>query len=473
MPENTPSHAHFDAAGSSIVVEHLTITNTDTLHEGKRWTTGERGPIVDEPAELAGADVTTFFTEALRIGAHALSVTGQAQESQALERMLREVGDKTAESVDKAAEATTRVVQQATEDVTRAAGAAKTSIADADAQHRKALGEALDDAKREMNAEIGRLFGGEHPELVERLRSLLATFEKDLNARAQSHAEQLLAQAIAQFDLNNPASPMAQHAAELATRQQELATRLNANHTDLATALGELRTALKVREATTALARVTPIKGDSYAGRVHTLLAEIAAGAGDEYADTSRITGRLARCFKGDGLLTLGDSSARIVVEMTDSPRSTWSSYFDEAERNRDAATSLGLVRTPEQNAGQTVRVIGARRVVLAFDPDDGDAELLRTVVHLLRACATAAAARKGSEQVVTAEEKISEALAELAKIGVIKKLAGGVMRNATKIESQCNGLNAGIRRLLDQALSALSGTAAENAGESQADDAA
>ncbi len=78
----------------------------------------------------------------------------------------------------------------------------------------------------------------------------------------------------------------------------------------------------------------------------------IAAGLRDEYAETGTIVGRLARCKKGDGLLACpaprqsgpGDDGL---------PAHGWVDYLDEAERNRDAAASLGLVRTLEQNGGQ------------------------------------------------------------------------------------------------------------------------
>jgi hypothetical protein len=85
--------AHFDAAASAVVIEELAVSDKDVIREAQRWTTGERGPIIDDPVELAGADLSSFVTEAIRIDAHALSVTGQAQEARALEQMLRALGE--------------------------------------------------------------------------------------------------------------------------------------------------------------------------------------------------------------------------------------------------------------------------------------------------------------------------------------------------------------------------------------------
>lgn len=160
-------------------------------------------------------------------------------------------------------------------------------------------------------------------------------------------------------------------------------------------------------------AKVTPIKGDTFEDQLNTVLTAIAAGLDDEYTDTHATVGAVSRSKKGDGL-TVNGGAARVVIEMTDSARDNWTAYFDEAERNRHAAASLGFVRTPDQNGGQSIRVLGPRRIVLAFDPGSDDPELVRTIVMLLRTGALAAATRKGAHQIATAEEKITEAVDQL-----------------------------------------------------------
>lgn len=164
---------------------------------------------------------------------------------------------------------------------------------------------------------------------------------------------------------------------------------------------------------------------------------------------------------KGDAVPHLGSADVRVVVEVTDSvARRQWGGYLDEAERNRAAVAALGTVQTPEQNTGQHVRVLGPRRVVLAFDPEHDEPELLRTVVQLLRAAALAAGGRSGAAEIVTAEERIAAALQQLADIDVIKRTAEGIAKSAQTIESRCAAIRTGIQRLLDEALSALAGVA-------------
>jgi uncharacterized phage infection (PIP) family protein YhgE len=462
--------AHFEADTSAVVVEHLAIRDRDVVLEAHRWTRGERGPAVEDIDELVRANLTNYVTEALRIGAHALSVTGQAQESRAVEKMLKDVSAKTVETTDKAAEATSQAVRDATDTVTRAANDAKKAITEIDERSRKEFTAAVGAAKEDLNTEVRRIFGGENPELVDRLRPLLDKFSSELDTKVSAGTSDLLAKAAKQFDPTDPTSPMAKHAAELAFRQEQLTQQLDKNHNELADKVAELSAALRDREKRTTLAKVTPLKGDTYARQIHTLMFDIAGGLGDEYSDTSAVAGRLPHCKKGDGLLTVDAGSVRVIVEATDSARGRWGDYFDEAERNRDAVAALGLVRTAAQNGGHTIRVIGTRRVVLAFDPDQDDADLLRTVVLLLRATAITASARKGANQIATAQENITEAVAQLAKIDSIKKLANTIQKGATKIDSECIGLNSSIRRLLDQALAALDGSEAAAEVDNPAD---
>jgi hypothetical protein len=95
----------------------------------------------------------------------------------------------------------------------------------------------------------------------------------------------------------------------------------------------------------------------------------------------SASAGNVPPSKKGDGVLTIGGGAARVAVEMTDSTRAGWAEYLDEAERNRQAGSALGLVRTSDQNGGQTIRVLGTRRIVLAFDPTSDEPDLVRTIV--------------------------------------------------------------------------------------------
>ncbi|CRK61199.1 transcriptional regulator, Fis family [Alloactinosynnema sp. L-07] len=456
----TTSAARFSQDVTAIVIDTV-LDEADIVREARRWTTGERGPIVDDSDALRRADLRPFVTEAMRMGAHALSVLGQAHEAQAVGRLLDSVGDKTTESVARAAELTDHAIRAASDTVSKAATDARTAILEADATSRKEFTTAVAQAKADLTGELRRLFGGERPELVDRIQPLLDKFGSDLDAKVGSSARELLDQAVKQLDPGDPSSPMAKYTAHLTANQTELADRLTKSQGELTAKIDELATVVRVREATSALAQVTPLKGESFAARVNLVMAGIAAGLGGEYLDTSTTVGALPRCRKGDGLLSTDDGAARVVIETSDSTRRDWGGYLDEAERNRGAATSLGIVRTPEQNGGATVRLIGSRRVVLAFDPDTDDPDLLRTVVQLLRIAALSVTARTGDQEIATAEEKIGEAMDQLERIDTIKRAAGTIKAGAEKIDRECAGVTSAIRRTLGEALNALAGTSA------------
>lgn len=97
--------------------------------------------------------------------------------------------------------------------------------------------------------------------------------------------------------------------------------------------------------------------------------------------------------------------------------------------------------------------------MVIAFDPDQDDPELLRTVLMLLRTASITASVRTGDSELATAEERITQAIEQLERTDSVKRVAGTIQKSAAKIESDCTAINTTIHRLLDQALVALAGT--------------
>lgn len=458
MTDNTKKGARFDEAGAVVIIDGLELAQADVVGEARHWINGERGQRCDDVAQIAGADLTRFATEALVLGSRALTITAQTAETRALEQMLKDVGDKTAEATREAGEVTALATRSATEAVAKAAEDAKKAITAADEVTRKNLAEAVALTKKDLLDETRRLFGGENPEFGERLQLIVDKFAASLEKQVQASAAELLTKATKQLDPSDPTSPTAKHAAALAEQQERHTKQIEKSQAELSAKVDALSAALKVQDAKASLAKVTPIKGASFEDRLHSLMNEIAAGIGDEYEDTTAKTGLVPRSKKGDGVLTTSGQGARVVVEVTDSARGNWGEYFDEAERNRGASASLGIVRSTDQNSGHSIRVLGPRRVVIAFDPDADDADVLRTVTLLLRTTAIAAEVRTGEAEIDTAEEKICAAVAQLDKIDMIKKTAGSIQKGATKIESECTSITTSIRRLLDEALVSLAG---------------
>ncbi|WP_285600512.1 Fis family transcriptional regulator [Kineosporia sp. NBRC 101731] len=448
---------------SSVIIRELTVTDPAVVTEALRWSTGRRGEAITA-SEMTGADLSRFVNQALLIGAHAITSAGGTQEKFDLERLVSEVGTRTSEATTRAAEATSETVTQVADTLQKVSEETKKQITQASEQTRKAFSDNVDEASKALRAEIQRLVGGEQPELVDRLAPLLEAFGQKLDTRSTEQTQTLLAKAARQFDPTDPTSPMAKHTKALQEQQVALNAELEKNHLALVAKVDELTTAVKVstsaKESVEKLAKVTPLKGDTYADAVHQVMEEIAGGLGDEYTNTGATVGVVARSKKGDGVLVVNGGLARLVLEMSDSNRTAWNDYLDEAERNREAAASLGLVPSTAQNGGHSIRCIGSRRIVMAFEPSTDDPQLLRTVVQILRVAAISASSRRDVENVQTAEEKITEALGLLMKIDEIHKAAGTIRKGADKIEGQCSTIQTGLNRLLTQAQGALAGLA-------------
>jgi len=87
MRVGSASSARFDA--TAVLIEGMTITDQSAVREAQRWTTGQRGPLIDGPSEHLRADLSAFVAEAL--GARSLAATGPAADACALERLLKEM----------------------------------------------------------------------------------------------------------------------------------------------------------------------------------------------------------------------------------------------------------------------------------------------------------------------------------------------------------------------------------------------
>ena len=460
--------AHYERSTPAVVIDALAITHPAVCTEALRWSTGARGPAVSAD-ELEGSDLSGFATQAMIVGAQAISVAGSTQDTVNLEQLIQDVGTRTTQSATAATQATTQAAADAAKAVRGASDELRTALAEAAEASRRSFGDSVSVASEQLKGALTELLGGDDPQLLQRVAPVL---DKAATRMARLSAEQtdtMLAKLTRQFDPADPTSPFAKQVKVLETQQTALAGVLERNHLTLSGKVEQLTTAVQVataaKKAASAVASVTPLKGASYAGQVHRILDQLAAEMGDEYTDTGNLAGTISRCKKGDGVLTLTGGQSRVVLEMSDSPRSGWHAYLDEAERNRDAAASLGLVRCVAHNAGHTIRVLGPRRIVMAFDPETDDVDLLRTVVLLLRIGALAATTRADVDGIRTVRERVAEAVTALNGIDEITKAATAIHKSADKVSTQADTLRSQLRRLLGQAMNALDGVAAVDSG--------
>lgn len=472
-----PRSAFLDPATGALVVHALTVTDHAVVTEAQHWAEGRRGHAATADV-LADADLAAFVTQAITVGAHALAHAGGSQQALDLQRLVTDLAGRAETSAAKAAEATSSAARTAGESLSKAADDARKAITETlsagSEAARAGITKAVEENTAALRAEIDRLLGGENPELAAKLTPVLDGVGRRLGEQAFRQTDQLLTKITRQFDPADPTSPFAKQAAVLGQQHETLTRTLTEGNLALVAKVDELAKAVDVAKAAAAAtgrtASVTPLKGATFEGKLNAVLSAVAAGLAGEYTDTSTTPGAIARCKKGDGVLTIdagAGRTVRIVVEAHDAlDRRDWIAYLDEAERNRDAVVSLGVVRTVEQNQGQTVRVLGSRRIVLAHDPDTDPADMLRAVVQVLGVAALAVAARRDDNGVATAEEHVTAARELLTKLDAIRKHAGAIRKGADGVEAECNTVQTGITRHLGQALDALAGVPGDSGAD-------
>jgi hypothetical protein len=218
---NASSAASYDASTPAVVITDLTVTHPAVCMEARRWSTGQRGPAVGAE-DLSGADLGVFVTQALVVGAQAITTAGGVQDTFDLERLVAEVGTKTVESSARAAAATATAAASAAETMGKAADAARNAIAESEAATRKGFSETVDASTKVLRDEVERLVGGENPELLAKLGPVLDAAGRKMGEQAFEQTDKLLAKVSRQFDPADPTSPFAKQAAALADQQKAL-----------------------------------------------------------------------------------------------------------------------------------------------------------------------------------------------------------------------------------------------------------
>jgi len=453
----------YDAAGATVEIHDLTIIDPAVTTEALRWATGARGP-ARSASELDGADLTAYVTQAIAIGAHAITAAGGAQNTFNLEQLVQDVAQRTTVSATQAAAATNAAVTDATKAITEASSAATKALTEANQQARTAFAESVTQAQGQLRAQITSLLGGDDPELLARLKPLLDAFGTSVTSHSDEQVGKMFEKATRALNPDDPTSPLAKHRDQLDKQHEQLTAQVAKQHEQLTAAVVDLTSAVKAttaaNRAAESTASVTPLKGGTWEDRVNAIVGRLAAGFGDEYLKVGTTIGRIPNCKKGDGLLVIEGGRAQALIEAHDGGRPRgWTDYLDEAERNRGAQASIGVVPTSAQNHGQTIRVIGPRRIVIAIANDHDSTELLRSVCILLRSQALASIRTESSDGLATARERLAEALELLPKIEAIRKNAGTIRASASNIDLASDSLRTALNRLLTQAQTALSGT--------------
>ncbi len=450
--------------GGTLVMNGLSIDAAAVVAEALHWTGGRRGAPAS-PADAEGADLSCFALSAIMLGAQMLSYGAEAGGVAGLSGTVAQLAARAEAASSALATDVTRASRSASElaaSVTREA-AKQTTAALGTATERavKEIGGAVVATRESLQAELARLLGGEDTPVVRAVQQLVAEQMSASAVTLQRTFTETLGTVSATLDVGNPGSP-------LAKLESRIGERVERQHRDVSEQLERMREAVtaatsaaSTAAAVAAARAVSSAKGQPFEESIGLQLEDVAAGLGGTYTAVGNTTGAVRGCKKGDGILEVpaadGSGAVRVVVEMTTTGASRkWPLYLDEAERNREAQASLGIVPRPDLvPGGNLLASVGGSRIVLSAG-EDTDPGLLRAacVLLVLRAQRDIVAKRGGD--LTPVDDRLAEAQNLLDTLAEVLKTAAGVKAGASKVVASLEAVHAAMARCMLQARAAL-----------------
>ncbi len=286
-----------------------------------------------------------------------------------------------------------------------------------DSPLRQAILKSLDDAQVKIQTDISRQVGQQRSDLAELL------------------------------DAEKPTSPL-----------RVLSLKLDA----LSSSIEDLRDERSREIAVAEVVEAGVIGGLQYEDVAVSYVQRLANLAGDECEKTGNVTGRVSKSKKGDGLVHLmvgGVDQARIVIEAKNQAlsRLDWEREAKGAKENRAAGSFLGLCKHVEDmpTAGRLM-VLSPNEIVIAFDPDVDDVELLALTYQLLKLNAVRGFGSLDEVSVVEVNHALVEALAALERFDGINKQVSAIRNSADKIKQEADAIRDLVHQSLHKAEAAM-----------------
>lgn len=203
----------------------------------------------------------------------------------------------------------------------------------------------------------------------------------------------------------------------------------------------DLQQAEQIENAEDAIKDNAPIGGVEYEKRAVDALISIVNSLGDTCESTGATEGFVKRSRKGDAVAEFNTSigqKVRIVVEAKDSALTVkdWRKEMSGSRDNRRAEGFIGLCKstTLMPNAGQRIWIDDMKSVVIAFDPDYDDPELLRSIYQFVKLTTMTRSGELGENQAAKLLDHINSSIATIAKFNEAN-------RNLTGLETSTKSL--------------------------------
>lgn len=380
-------------------------------------------------AKSAGLDATELCVKVMTLGVQVVALGSHAA---SVEKLDASIGN------------AKTTIQNAVDGVTSAIKRQLTDLADEDGVLVRNVNHVVD----ELRINLESLTAGEDSPLraamLKSLEVAQSTIQSDI-ARQVGQQRQEIAELL---DAEKPTSPL-----------RVLSMKLDA----LSTSLDEIREERSREIAVAEVVEAGVVGGLQYEDVAVTYVQRLANLAGDECERTGNITGRVSKSKKGDGVVHLmvgGADQARIVVEAKNQAlsRLDWDRESKGAKENRAAGSFLGLCKhLADMPTGGRLMVLSPNDIVIAFNPEVDDAELLALTYQLLKLNAVRGFGSLDEVSVVAVNEALGEALAALKRFDEISKQVSAIKNAADKIKQDAEAIRESVQRSLRRAEASMS----------------
>jgi hypothetical protein len=394
LSQPASQHVHFDPDKQILTIDGLEIKDLQVIE------------LVRQKLEN-GEDIEALVLELLEIGAKAASVfssnAGAETIKNAVETAQKGIGTSLVSVTDTIKSemkmltaddgnlniTINKVMKDFAKDV-------ESSIAGEDAPVRKAISTSLEAMLKRLNESV----------------------DKSLKSQNEG-IEKLL-------DPENPTSPL-----------RGLRTQLDG----ITQIVRDLQQAEQIENAEDAIKDNAPIGGVEYEKRAVDALISVVNKLGDTCESTGATEGYVKRNKMGDAVAEFATGigqKIRIVFEAKDSALTIekWRKEMEGSLKNRRAEGFIGLCKSTElmPTKGQRLWIDGMKSVVIAFDPEHDDPELLRSIYQFVKLTTMTRSGELGENQAAKLLDHLQ------SSIKVIKKF-DDANRNLTSLDTATKSL--------------------------------
>ena len=220
-----------------------------------------------------------------------------------------------------------------------------------------------------------------------------------------------------------------------------------------------LRAELGIKEKEEEMTSMTTLKGAEFEDLCQSILEKPAKVFGDTIEDTTSKPGNVKRSKKGDLVLTVGDSSKKIVIEIKDVgtiSANKITETLDEAIENRAASFGILVAKSVESFPKEIswFQEIGNDKLVVALGSESEETfhdELLLIAYKWARAKVNFQSAKEKQVDAEIVEEKIESIRKKIKKMGTIKTDCSNIEKTSKHIKTTADELASEIVDELDE----------------------